>query len=267
MVSNRYGDPQTRFMSSDNVYSKGGFILNMLRARLGDDAFFKGSALYLDRYHLACTETDDFRKCLEATSGQSLERFFDQWVRRPGHPAIDVDLAWDESNSTLTVKAAQTQTINADNPAYAFTLPIYVDLGDDKKSQYVYLDMDGKTAQGSFKLDKKPADVSIDPYLTLLVTSKIAQPLAGWLRILEHGPTLAARIQAADALADFSDPRAVAALNAVASNPDDTELLREVAGDSLAAIGGRALGNSVARVLASLPVIQGSVHMQPGASR
>lgn len=239
MTSNRYGNPQTRFMSSDNVYSKGGFILNMLRARLGDEAFFKGSALYLDRYHLACTETDDFRKCLEEVSGQSLERFFDQWVRRPGHPSIDVELTWDESNSTLRVKAAQTQTINADNPAYAFTLPIYVDTGNEH-SNYVYLDMDGKAAEGVFHVSKKPADVSIDPYLTLLVNSKVTQPLAAWLRILENGPTLAAKLRAADALAEFTEPEARAALAAIAGNPGQNELLREIAADSLSVINASA---------------------------
>jgi aminopeptidase N len=251
MISNRYTDPQQRFGGSDNVYSKGGFFLHMLRARLGDEAFFKGSALYLDRLHLACAETDDFRKCLEEVSGQSLERFFDQWARRPGHARIDVDLAWDDAKKTLNVVVEQTQKIDADNPAYAFTLPLYLDYGNDK-GKYVYLNIDTTKTDASFNLDAKPDDVAIDPNLTVLASSKIRQPLSAWLNQLQRGPTLYARVQAADALSEFPDPEAVGALSGVATSAAASDALRQTASASLAAIGARHAAASLTRSIVAL---------------
>ena len=57
--------------------------------------------------------------CALPISAQSLERFFDQWVRRPGNPTVEVDYTWDDSSKTLKIVIEQTQRIDADNPAYA----------------------------------------------------------------------------------------------------------------------------------------------------
>jgi aminopeptidase N len=252
MVSNRYKDPQSRFVSpGDNVYSRGGFFLHMLRKRVGDQAFFKGSALYLDRFRLACAETDDFRKCLEEVSGESLERFFEQWAKRPGQPRIEMDLAWDAGAKKLSVIVEQMQRVDADNPAYAFTLPIYCDLGNDQ-GKWVYLDMDTTRVEGTFTLASQPVDVAIDPNMTLLLRSKVRQPLAAWLHQLRHGPTLFARVQAAEALADFDDQPAIDTLVEAAISPANHQLLRESCGQSLAVHGARRLGQSLAAVLLNL---------------
>ncbi len=89
MASRYYDDPDSNFMKADDVYSKGSIVLHMLRQRLGDEAFFKGVREYVQRFKFREVETDDFRRVMEEVSGQSLERFFEQWVYRPHAEAGD----------------------------------------------------------------------------------------------------------------------------------------------------------------------------------
>src|SRR5205823_3219081 len=116
IVSNRFTSPDAVFMKADNPYGKGAAIMNMLRCRLGEETFYKGVHVYLERYRFGTAETDDFRRVMEEVSGESLERFFSQWFDRPGRPQLEVDLNWDEKTSELTVAVEQSQQIDGLNP-------------------------------------------------------------------------------------------------------------------------------------------------------
>jgi len=220
MVSNRYRTADSRFSSPDNVYQKGGVILHMLRQRLGDEVFWKGARLYLKRHAYQQVETDDFRMVMEEASGQSLERFFDQWCRRPGHPSLEVDYSWkpategDEAAGELTVTVDQVQRVDADNPAYAFQLPVYAkfDEGAISDGEYLYLTCDSRSTTMTFRLPSRPASMSIDPYLTVLCRKKVRQSLEAAMDQLRHGTTYAARMQAIDTLAGSPSLPALGAL-------------------------------------------------------
>ncbi len=73
-------------------YNKGSFLLNMLRLKLGDDAFFTALRQYLEdpllKYGYA--RTTDLQRHLESASGQSLKTFFDQWYRGEGYPSFHI---------------------------------------------------------------------------------------------------------------------------------------------------------------------------------
>lgn len=239
MVTNRYNSPDQRFTSPDNVYQKGGAILAMLRHRLGDEAFFRGTAAYIHAFAFKEAETDDFRLALEQASGQSLERFFDQWCKRPGHPDLELEYAWVPGESgdsgTLEVTVSQKQKIDADNPAYAFELPLFVrsdgaapvDTGEDGPTskianadkaastatgEWVFVVMDTRETKASFPLKRRPTKIEIDPGLTVLSRTRVKQELSRTIEQLEDGSTLYVRYQAACMLEESDDPRAVAAL-------------------------------------------------------
>lgn len=211
LASNRYNAPLEVFMRANNAYAKGAVVLHMLRARLGDEVFFRAVREYVDRFRFKEVETDDFRRVLEEVSGESLERFFDQWVRRPGLPRLKVKVGWDDAAGELRVSAEQTQRIDADNPAFAFSLPIYVTF-DEGPGRYVYLHMDAREAEATFKLPSPPADAVVDPNMTVAAPSRIEKSLAMWLRQLDHAPSYFAHAQAINHLAASGDPRALAAL-------------------------------------------------------
>ena len=75
-----------------HLYEKGGLVLHMLRRELGDETFWRGVNRYLVRHAGGIVETNDLMRALEEVSGRSLERFFDQWVYRPGHPELKVKI-------------------------------------------------------------------------------------------------------------------------------------------------------------------------------
>jgi len=213
MVTNLYTSPEERFFAAENPYQKGGWIIHALRSRLGDDVFWSGVRAYIDRHKFSNVETDDFRIALEEASGESLERFFDQFVLRPGLPRLEVDLAWDASASALTVAARQTQRIDADNPAYAFSLPILVTYADGEH-EYLWLDTDTRSAERAFTLREKPTKVVLDPRATVPATSRVTTELAWLAEQLRTGPTPYAQLVAAESLAamgGFDAARALAA--------------------------------------------------------
>jgi aminopeptidase N len=199
MVSNRYSDPDSLFSRPEDPYAKGAMLLHMLRQRIGDNAFFAGTRAYLDKFRFQTAETDDFRREMEAASGQSLERFFDQWAYRPGLPRLSVELNWDESAKSLGVSLSQTQTVDANNPAFVFSLPIRVKFDDDTTA-WVELDVAGKTASGSFPFDRKPKQVSIDPRMSIMAASEITKDIAWWMDELAHPASYHALASATEAL-------------------------------------------------------------------
>lgn len=211
MMSKLYGDADSNFMKANDVYSKGAVVLHMLRMRLGDEVFFRATRLYLDRFKFQQVETDDFRRCLEDASGESLDRFFDQWVRRPGLPRLGADVRWDAQASALVVRVEQTQHIDADNPAYAMVIPIFVK-SSQTDGQYFHLPMDTKATKARFPLEGPPVDVIIDPNMTNAAPTRVEKSLAMWLhQIRDESPF--AQAQAAAHLAEFDDPRAAAAVD------------------------------------------------------
>lgn len=230
MVSKQYRFADEVFGRQANPYSKGASILHMLRRSVGDELFFRSIAAYVDAHKLQTAETSDLRKTFESVTGESLERFFHQWCDRPGIPRLDVTVGWTVTDArsgkgTLDISVTQTQTIDGDNPAFAFALPIWIE--DSRGSgRLASIDTETAHAQDSFPLDAEPTQVVIDPVMAVLAELTIHQAPAHWLRQLDHAPTLAARIQAARALGKLPDVDAGAALDAVARSSQLHDALR-----------------------------------------
>lgn len=105
-------------------YSKGSFLLNMLRIKIGDSAFFKGIRNYLEdselKYRYALTS--DLQRHLENTSGQSLSRFFQQWFEGQGYPSFHVQ--WGTIGSHNVKFKINQSTSHISVPFYEMTVPV-----------------------------------------------------------------------------------------------------------------------------------------------
>ncbi|RMF89941.1 MAG: hypothetical protein D6733_05170 [Methanobacteriota archaeon] len=62
------------------VYSKGAWVLHMLRYVMGDDAFSRTLQNYLERYDGGSASIEDFQQVAEETSGMDLDWFFGEWL-------------------------------------------------------------------------------------------------------------------------------------------------------------------------------------------
>ncbi len=90
-----------------NVYEKGGFVLHMLRREVGDSAFFRGIQRYYAAHRHGNAMTADLQRAIEAEAGQSLDWFFDQWLRRPGFAELTVRWQWNAATQRLQVVVDQ----------------------------------------------------------------------------------------------------------------------------------------------------------------
>ena len=93
-----------------NSYEKGGFVLHMLREEVGDSAFFGGVRAYYAKHRHGTALTSDLQAALEKSSGKSLGAFFDQWLRRPGYPELDVTWSTDSASTGIMLQVVQSRT-------------------------------------------------------------------------------------------------------------------------------------------------------------
>ena len=83
-----YDDKEDLF--DNHSYAKGGRVLHMLRAHLGDEAFFEALHQYLSDYAGQPVEVHHLRLAAEHVSGQDLNWFFNQWFLDSGHPVLQI---------------------------------------------------------------------------------------------------------------------------------------------------------------------------------
>lgn len=244
LTSRIYKNPWEPFRRPANPYSKGSSILHMLRERLGDEAFFRGIALYIDRCKFRTAETSDLRRALEDISGESLQQFFDQWCARPGFPVLDIRVEWHAATSTLDVHVEQAQNIDPYNPAYEFELPVWVDVPDaaraatspaDRGGRWIRIPVSSRSAAWSGLLPAEPTVCIVDPDMTVLADLRIDQPAGRWIKQLNNGPTLAARAQAARALGRAREGDGARDLRRMADNRSAHKSVRAEAVRALAA--------------------------------
>ena len=96
-----------------NSYEKGGFVLHMLRSQIGDSAFFRGVREYYTKHKHGNALTADLQAALEKSSGRKLGAFFDQWLRRPGYPELEVTWTPDSASQSLEVAVTQARRFGA----------------------------------------------------------------------------------------------------------------------------------------------------------
>lgn len=231
MCSPVWGSPGETFSRAANPYPKGASILHMLRRMLGDEVFFEGVRAYMNRHAGGLVETDDFRRAMEEASGLGLEWFFDQWCFRPGCPRVKAEASYDASTRTLTVKATQTQKMDARTPALRIRMPVWVrTAGGDR---VVPFEMRTRDGQVQVVLDGPPMAVWVDPWLDALKTLELSQPESWTLGALQDAPTTAARRQAMGTLGKTETAEARQALERLAADAKARHTMRVAAIETL----------------------------------
>jgi aminopeptidase N len=78
------GGPVADFRSQSDyvavVYGKGPLFFDAVRERLGDERFFAGLRLYLERHRYGVAYPEDLIAALEEASGQSIDDLYNAWV-------------------------------------------------------------------------------------------------------------------------------------------------------------------------------------------
>jgi aminopeptidase N len=212
IVSYTFREPIDLF--DRHLYNKGSCVLWTLRSRLGDEAFWAGVRLYLDRHGHGTVHTRHFQRALEEATGANLDGFFEQWVHSPGHPVLEVNLGREGDDGIVTVK--QTQSGEGVPDVFDFRLRVGIVAADGSEKT---IDLDVRERERTFVVPGPVSLVRVDPGYRVLADMKISGAEA-WLctLVLDADPVLALRA-AKGLIAEGSHKGLEAVENALRTHP------------------------------------------------
>lgn len=162
-------------MFDRHLYPGGSWRLHMLRQLLGDEAFWSGVQLYVQRFAKKTVKTSDFQNCLEEVSGLNLSRFFDEWLYSKGYPKLKGEYGYDLQTNRVKVVLTQTQ-VCADVPLFGFDLD--VEITTESKETFtsvVHFDQEATvTTFIDLPEGQKPGQIAIDPDFNVLFSLDMA---------------------------------------------------------------------------------------------
>src|ERR1700722_16768266 len=109
-----------------NVYTKGGWVLKMLRTKLGDDNFFRALHYYLETNRNQNVVTADLEKAVDQSTAINSDKFFHEWIWRAGAPAYEVSYSYDDSAHQIKLHVKQTQKI--EGMVDLFDMPVDIEI-------------------------------------------------------------------------------------------------------------------------------------------
>jgi len=162
-----------RLFSSRLTYRKGGYLVHMLRWKLGDSTFFRGIRRYLNDPQLAYNFalSTDLQRNLETESGQNLSEFFKDWLYGEGYP--DYTASWYTGNGTdVEVKLYQV-TSHPSVSFYEMPVPLYF----SNATRDTIITVNHTQTGQFFKVNPGfvPDAMSIDPLLWILARNKTVE--------------------------------------------------------------------------------------------
>jgi aminopeptidase N len=205
IVARRFDEPLELF--DRHLYEKGALVLHELRTRLGDSDFRAVVQAYVARHKGGAVETIDLARAVEDTTGKNFDRFFDEYVHRAGHPALKVELKWNDEHKRLRVAVKQTQAALAH-----LSLPVQLQVkGAVHKASF---EVSEKEHVFYFPCEREPQMALVDPRRDLLATLEVEKPVAWRRRELLSAPIARARTEAAAALGKDGSAESIEALAA-----------------------------------------------------
>jgi aminopeptidase N len=219
-----------------NAYGKAGWILDMLRYQLGEDAFYAGLKHYLEANRGKNVVTSDFARAIEDATHTNIDQFLAQWIYGAGAPKLDIAYTYDDAKHQvlLTVKQTQKQKGTA---VGNFRVPVEIEIttatGAKLYPVIVGKDPEKDTDTFNFPADSAPLVVLFDKGGHLLKSADFRKEKKEWLYQLKNAVELADRADAVTALVKMTkDEEAIAAVGDAALH-DKTWGLRGIAVDAL----------------------------------
>lgn len=162
------------------VYKHGAFVLRMLEGVVGREALTAFLRGWFDRHAYGSVTTEMLRAELEATTRQSLQGFFDQWVYGVFHPVMTATTQ-PAGAGMVTVTVRQVQTAG---PAAGFRYPLDIELRNGAMTQRARVEVTGRETTATVAAGFTPTEVVLDPDVKLFATTACGEMLpecrAGW---------------------------------------------------------------------------------------
>jgi len=161
------------------IYSKGAYVLHMLRNMLHDyrtGSDYRFAALMRDyvstHAHREAT-TADFQRVVERHTGQSMQWFFDQWVYGVQIPRYEYRWDREETADGHWIVSGQIDQFDVDTTFRVF-MPITLVFEGGRRT-FVQEVRGNRATFQSPQMDEKPKDIVFNDYLTVLCREKVVR--------------------------------------------------------------------------------------------
>ena len=185
-------------MFDRHSYEKGSCVLHMLRAEIGDAAFFESLGLYLREHEYEPVEIHQLRLAAEEVTGRDLNWFFNQWFLDKGHPILEVEYTVRRDSAFMTV----SQRHSADEDlVYRLPMTVRMHTKEGMRDERVEL-TEASTTFGFATADSVVA-LEFDPDHTLLADVAETKPEPMWRHQFRGADDFLDKEEALDALAEL----------------------------------------------------------------
>jgi aminopeptidase N len=220
-----------------NVYGKAGWVLRMLREKLGDEDFFRGLHEYLVTNRGQNVVTADLQKAIEQATSVNVDKFFKQWLYGAGAPEFEVGYNYDAALHQVRLDVKQTQKV--EGMVGVFDVPIDVEIATASGSKTHPIEVNEASQSFTLPADGAPLMIVFDKGDKILKTVDFKKDPALLIYQLKHAETVPDRADAAFRLSGArNNPDVVAALGESAQH-DAFWGVRVEALRSLGRIGGQ----------------------------
>lgn len=222
IVNRKYDDPWEQF--DHRAYQKAAWVIRMLKAELGDELFKKMVTTYLDRYKYQTVVTSNLQSVVEEVSGRNFDRFFEQWLYKPGFPELSVYYTWNEENKLAKISVSQNhkgaddksrgnsdQDRSSKSEPILYHLPLTVRFKNKSETIEKQLEITKRSEDFYISLKEMPTSVQVDPNIEVLAEIDYNTPTSMLYKQLTDSDP-ACRLLAAQRLADKSDDSTIAKL-------------------------------------------------------
>ncbi|MFW9995452.1 MAG: M1 family aminopeptidase [Candidatus Odinarchaeota archaeon] len=214
IVENRYYHSWQLY--DKHTYPGGAWRYHMIRNELGDAVWWQLLRHFLNKHKFNTVETTDLIRAIEEISGKNVQRFFDQWLYRAGHPKLKASVKYDKKVERVFIKVEQKQGDVKEkkdskiDQEKLFTAPLEIGwLGTDNTWHYETFTMQDAKHVFSLRAEEEPLVVQIDPRFKLLKELEYDLPVKKAEKLLDQAPNIINRIYAVKVLCKKLTPKLV----------------------------------------------------------
>src|SRR5271163_1013794 len=189
-----------------NAYGKAGWVIDMLRYQLGEDAFYAGLKHYLEVNRGKNVLTSDFAKSIEEATHVNIDQFLTQWIYGAGAPKLDISYVYNEAKHQVALTVKQTQVQKGRVGVFRVPVNVEITTPTGPKLYPVVIGKDSEKVTDIFLLpsDFAPLMVLFDKGGHVLKSADFRKEKKEWLYQLKNASELADRADAVNALAKMT---------------------------------------------------------------
>src|SRR5277367_702145 len=200
-----------------NEYTKGGWVLKMLRTKLGEPDFFHALHQYLETNRNQNVVTADLEKSIDQATATNVDKFFHQWIWRAGAPKYEVSYTYDDAAHQIKLLVKQTQQV--EGMVDLFDMPVSVEIATASGRNTYPIEVSQAEETFTLASPSAPLMVLFDKGDNILKSLEFKKDAPALIYQLKNASDISDRADAAVALALVKDdPEIVAALGEAAQH-------------------------------------------------